>query len=94
MYGIMPLWLAAGLADYLCPWPREIERSTGLKDSLRHSAHLSVVGIPALSRLFLDPRPVLAFTLVTLLLHEALASGTCVRQLSREIDPLEHISRL
>jgi hypothetical protein len=74
MYGIVPIWLGSGLADYACHRVARIERTSGLEESLMHSAQLAVVGIPALAALFLEINgAVLTFMLVALLLHEALA---------------------
>ena len=33
MYFVMPLWLAAGFADYLCHRATHIERTSGWKES-------------------------------------------------------------
>ena len=74
MYGLVPVWLAAGLGDYACHRVSRIEHTSGVKESLLHAAQLGSVGIPALAALFLEINgAVLAFMLGALLLHEALA---------------------
>jgi hypothetical protein len=36
MYFVLPLWLAAGFADYLCDCAAHIESNSGWKESLLH----------------------------------------------------------
>ena len=56
MYFVMPLWLIAGLADYLCHRARRIEFSTGIKESLIHLLLFTEMGVPMLAALFLDDK--------------------------------------
>ena len=36
MYGVFPLWIAAGLADWACHRSTAIERTSGLRENLLH----------------------------------------------------------
>ncbi len=72
MYFVMPLWLIAGLADYLCHRARRIEFSTGVKESAIHLLLFAEMGVPMLAALFLDVNAaVLAIMAAALVLHEA-----------------------
>ncbi|KKJ01741.1 diguanylate cyclase, partial [Burkholderia gladioli] len=52
-YGVLPVWLAAGLADWWCHRRSRIEATSGLRVSLLHLAQLAEVGIPLLAALCL-----------------------------------------
>jgi hypothetical protein len=45
LYFILPLWLAAGFADYLCLRAAHIETTSGAKESLLHLVQLAEMGI-------------------------------------------------
>jgi hypothetical protein len=45
LYFILPLWLAAGFADYLCHRAAHIETTSGAKESLLHLVQLAEMGI-------------------------------------------------
>jgi hypothetical protein len=40
MYFVLPLWLAAGFADYLCHRATHIEETSGWKESVLHPPSL------------------------------------------------------
>ena len=74
MYGVAPVWLVAGFADYLCHRAQRIEATTGLRESLLHAVQMAEVGVPALLALFLEVNAlVLLLMLLGLVLHEATA---------------------
>lgn len=52
---VLPLWIAAGLADYLCHRAAQISENAGTPESLLHLAQFSLVGIPVTLALFLRP---------------------------------------
>ena len=54
MYFVLPLWLVAGFADWLCHRASHIETTTGAKESLIHLLMFTEVGIPLLAAMFLD----------------------------------------
>jgi hypothetical protein len=54
LYFVMPLWLLAGFADWLCHRIARIEYSAGLTESTIHLLMLAEAGIAVLAALFLD----------------------------------------
>src|SRR4051812_11317256 len=54
MYGFLPLWVAAGFADWLCHRASAIEKTSGPKESLLHIAQFVEVGVGLLAVLFLE----------------------------------------
>ena len=74
LFFILPLWMAAGLADYVIHRRTRIEDTSGTKESLLHALQLGEAGIPVLMGLLLDINAlVLLLMLVGLLAHEATA---------------------
>ncbi|QGZ42971.1 diguanylate cyclase [Pseudoduganella flava] len=74
MYFIVPLWLAAGVADWLCHRRSGIEHTSGPKESAIHLLMLVEMGAPVLAALFLDVNAlVLAFMIACFFVHEATA---------------------
>jgi hypothetical protein len=72
MYFVLPLWLIAGFADYLCHRAAQIERTSGAKESLTHLLLFAEMGVPTLAALFLEINAlVIAVMIVAFLLHEA-----------------------
>lgn len=79
MYFVMPLWLIAGFADYLCHRARRIEFSSGARESAIHLLSFALMGVPMLAAVFLEVNAaVLAIMAVALVLHE----GTTLWDLS------------
>ena len=54
MYVVLPLWLAAGFADYLCHRASHIEKTSGWKESLLHLAQFGEMAVPVLAAVFLE----------------------------------------
>jgi hypothetical protein len=54
LYFVLPLWLAAGLADYLCHRASGIARTSGYKESLLHLLMFAEIAVPLLAALFLE----------------------------------------
>jgi hypothetical protein len=74
MYFVVPLWLTAGIADWLCHRRAHIEKNSGPKESLIHLLMLVEMGIPVLAGLFLQINAgVFAMMIVAFFLHEATA---------------------
>ncbi|MER9653610.1 diguanylate cyclase [Mesorhizobium sp. M0152] len=74
MYFVLPVWLAAGFADWLCHRASHIESTTGAKESLIHLLMFAEVGIPLLAAMFLDVNAlVIAVMIVAFFVHEATA---------------------
>jgi hypothetical protein len=74
LYVIMPLWLAAGFADWCCHRATDIAHTAGARESALHMLMLFQIGAPALAALFLEVNAaVLLFALAMLVAHEATA---------------------
>jgi hypothetical protein len=74
MYGVVPVWLVAGLADYACHRLSRIEWSSGVKESFLHLLQFGLVGVPLLAALLLEVNAAaILVMLVMLLLHQAAA---------------------
>lgn len=74
MYFVLPLWLAAGFADYLCHRAAEIEKTSGPKESLLHLLQFAEMAVPTLAAIFLEINAmIILIMIVCLVLHEATA---------------------
>jgi hypothetical protein len=72
MYFVLPLWLAAGFADWLCHRRSHIETTSGPKESMLHLLALAEIGVPVLLALFFEINAlVIAVMIVAFILHEA-----------------------
>jgi hypothetical protein len=91
MFVVLPLWLAAGFADYLCHRASHIEKTSGWKESVLHLVQFGEMAVPVLAALFLDINSgVILIMMVFLILHQATAIWD-VRYASatREVSPTE-----
>jgi len=74
MYGVVPVWLMAGFADWQCHRRARIEATSGVSESLLHIAQFGQVGVPLLAALFLEvDAAILLLMLVGLALHQGTA---------------------
>lgn len=74
MYFVLPLWLVAGFADWLCHRASHIESTTGPKESLLHLLMFGEVGIALLAGIFLQINAlVIALMILVFFVHEATA---------------------
>ena len=91
MYFIVPLWHAAGLADWLCHRRTAIDKTTGLKESLLHLMMLGEMGVPVLACLFLDINaPVIGLMIAAFFAHEATALWDVSYAVTRrKVTPIE-----
>jgi hypothetical protein len=91
IYGIPPIWIAAGFADWLCHRAAKIETNAGAKESLLHLLMLAELGVPTLACLFLEITPqVIALSLASFLVHQATALWDLEYATEhREIAPIE-----
>lgn len=74
LYGVLPLWMLAGVADWWCHRKSDIEHTAGVGESLLHLLMFAQMGAAVLICLFLDINA-LAFAILLLLFatHEATA---------------------
>ena len=74
MFLVVPAWLLAGFADYVCHRSSRIEATSGPKESMLHIAQFLEAGVPLLAVLFLEVDGyVILLMLVCLGLHQATA---------------------
>jgi hypothetical protein len=73
-YAVVPLWIGAGLADWICHRRTRIERTSGVEESAIHLLMMSEAGVPAMLGLFLEVNAfALAATLTAFGLHQVTA---------------------
>src|SRR5215218_4292637 len=91
MFVVLPLWLAAGFADYLCHRAAHIEKTSGWKESVLHLVQFGEMAIPVLLALFFQiTSGAILIMAVCLILHEATVIVDLRYASSlREISPLE-----
>jgi hypothetical protein len=79
MFVVLPVWIAAGLADYFCHRATRIEETSGVPESLLHLLQFSLVGLPVTSALFLYPNAgFFLFAMVCIVVHHAAAAADLV----------------
>ena len=91
MYFILPLWLAAGFADWLCHRATHIEMTTGAKESLIHLLMFAEIGLPLLAAMFLEINGlIIAVMLLAFFVHEATALwDVSYATTARTVTPIE-----
>lgn len=91
MYFVLPLWLAAGFADYLCHRAAHIEQTSGWKESALHLLQFAEMAVAVLAALFLEiTSAVIVLMVVCLILHEATAIWDVrYADATREVTPTE-----
>lgn len=91
LFFILPLWMLAGLTDYVLHKRTRIEATAGIKESVLHALQLGEAGLPVLLALLLEINAlIMLFMLIGLVLHEVTALLD-VRYASsrRYVSPLE-----
>lgn len=74
MYFVLPVWLAAGFADWLCHRATHIESTTGAKESVIHLLMFAEVGVPLLAAIFFEINAgIILLMIVAFFVHEATA---------------------
>lgn len=91
MYFILPLWLAAGFADYLCHRTADIEHTSGWRESVLHLMQFGEMAVPILAAMFLEINAlVIAVMIICFLLHELTAFWDVSYAVStRDVGPFE-----
>jgi hypothetical protein len=88
---VLPVWLAAGIADWICHRANSIETTSGPKESAMHLLMLTEAAVPVLGGMFLEiTSPVLALMMTAVLLHDATALWDVSYAVTkREVTPIE-----
>src|SRR5690242_6834139 len=90
---VLPLWIAAGLADYLCHRAARISENSGTPESVLHLVQFSLVGLPTTLALFLRANAgFFLFAALCILLHH-LTAYIDVRyaDATRKVEPREQM---
>jgi hypothetical protein len=93
MFGVLPLWLAAGALDWALHRRASIETTSGTRESILHLLMLAELGIPVLAVLWLEvDAAVLALCAAGFVLHELSVYADLKWSVSRRnISPLEQM---
>jgi hypothetical protein len=88
---LFPIWLAAGVGDYLCHRATRIETTSGIPESVTHLATASLMGTGAIALMFLEYNALLlAFLTLLFVAHEIVVQiDLRVAQPLRAISPIE-----
>jgi C4-dicarboxylate transporter len=91
MYFLLPIWFAAGFADWLCHRAMHIQTSTGAKESLIHLLMFAEVGVPLLGAIFFEVNAlIIGVAIVAFFVHEATAMwDVSYAVTTREVSPVE-----
>jgi hypothetical protein len=91
MYFVLPVWLVAGFADYLCHRASNIEQTSGWKESVLHLLQFGEMALPILAALFLKiSSGVILLMIICLVLHQATAMWDVhYAATKREVKPIE-----
>jgi len=91
LYGLLPLWLAAGFADWICHRVTAIEQTSGVKESMLHLLMLAQIGLPILTALLLEPNALIfALLIAGFVLHQLTELwDVTYSEKSRRITPVE-----
>jgi hypothetical protein len=74
LFFILPLWIAAGLTDYILHKRTRIEDTTGIKESILHVIQLGEAGIPLFLALLFDINALIFLVMgIAFVLHEITA---------------------
>jgi hypothetical protein len=90
-YFVIPVWTAAGVADWWCHRRSDIAHTTGVKESLMHLLMLGEAGFPLMAGLLLEVNPpLLSGMIASFFLHEATAMWDVSYAVTRrEVHPIE-----
>jgi len=90
-YFVVPVWTAAGVADWWCHRASAIEETTGLKESLIHVSMLAEAGLCVGAGLLLEVNaPILGLMIGSFFLHEATAMWDVSYAITaRDVTPIE-----
>jgi hypothetical protein len=91
LYFILPIWLLAGCADWLCHRASHIETTTGAKESLLHLLMFAEIGLPLLAAIFLQINAgIIALMIIAFFIHEATALwDVSYAVTARNVTPIE-----
>ncbi len=89
---ILPLWLAAGFADYIFHRRTHIEESSGVRESLIHHVMMAEVGLPLVMAAFFRIDAALILIFIACLIAHEITTNIDIRYAEdhgREVSPTE-----
>jgi hypothetical protein len=91
MYFILPVWLLAGCADWLCHRASHIETTSGAKESMLHLLMFAEIGVPLLAAIFLQINAgIIALMIAAFFVHQATALwDVSYAVTARDVTPIE-----
>ncbi len=91
MYFILPVWLLAGCADWLCHRASHIETTSGAKESMLHLLMFAEIGVPLLAAIFLQINAgIIALMIAAFFVHEATSLWDVSYAVTvRDVTPIE-----
>lgn len=93
MYGVVPLWIAAGLLDWACHRRTGIERTSGLPENLFHWVLLAEGGVALVAAALLEANAAALLLVAAAFLAHELTTYVELRYTAprREIRPFEQM---
>lgn len=91
MYFVLPLWLFAGFADWLCHRRSNIATTSGPKESLIHLLLFAEMAVPILAAIFLQINAlIIALMILAFILHEITSLwDVSYATATRDVSPIE-----
>jgi hypothetical protein len=74
LYGLFPLWLLAGMADYVCHRRTSIEDTSGTRENALHVVQACQIGVALLAGLFLEINALVMAVIVLLVVAHTLTA--------------------
>jgi hypothetical protein len=93
LYGVLPLWILAGLVDWACHRRTRIEATSGLAENVFHWVLMAEGGMALVATALLEPGPVLLAIVAAAWLAHELTTYLELRYTAprREIRPFEQM---
>jgi hypothetical protein len=91
--GVIPVWIAAGLADYFCHRYSRISETSGTRESVLHLVQFGLIGLPITLALFLQMNAgMFLLAAICILSHHAVAYvDVAYANHTREVTPVEQM---
>jgi hypothetical protein len=93
MFGVVPLWIAAGLVDWSCHRRTAIERTSGWRENAFHWVLFAEGGVALVATALLEPGPALLLIVLAAFVAHELTTYVELRYTAprREIRPFEQM---
>jgi hypothetical protein len=93
LYAVLPVWILAGFADYLCHRATHIEATSGTPESFLHLVQFGVIAVPTVLALLVEINSTFfLLAVIAILLHHAVAFiDVRYANRTRSVIPLEQM---